>query len=555
MSQIPEEPGLIKLLDQLGGMLTSSLNLKENIDYMLRAISRLVKFDAASVFLLDSNEIELRAIATYPYSEQVNQIALFRVGEGIVGWTVQNNKVVNIPDALQDNRFKIVDPSRAPRSMLLLPLSTPKRVLGAMSVARRNVTPFTDVETALIKVISNQAAISIENATLYTEMHSQMEEIASKNDELENANVQIQEVSRLKSEFLANMSHELRTPLNSILGFSEILKDNLGGVLTEEQRLDCLESIHASGEHLLQLINDVLDMSKIEAGKMELFLEEFIVDSTFREVITIVKSLASKKSIELDLVIEPEDLRVYADKSKVKQILYNYLSNAIKFTPEDGKIKVQAKLRPDAQDVLVEVSDTGVGIPAEHLDKVWGEFYMVQGQHQKQKGTGLGLALVRKLVELHGGQVGVKSQEGTGSVFTFTIPLQSGKVDGSQGRSSQILIVEDDPSNLELTRMILVSGGYRVESATDGQSALMLAKELHPDLILMDLQLLGIDGLSATRALKSDPDTSDIKVVALTANAMKGTKEAALQAGCIGYMTKPIDATRFARDIGEFLRQ
>ena len=556
MSQLASQQNVVELLDQLGGMLTSSLNLKENIDFMLQHTSRMVQFDAASVFLLNDDRTELRAFATYPYADQINKIAKFKVGEGIVGWTVRSNEMVNIPDALQDPRFKIVDPSRAPRSMLLLPLSSPQHVIGAMTMARRLVQPFTDVDAALVRVIVSQAAISIENAQLYAAMHGHMSRIEEQNHELEDANVQINEVSRLKSEFLANMSHELRTPLNSILGFSEILKDNLAGVLSDEQRVECLEAIHASGEHLLQLINDVLDMSKIEAGRMDLVLEEFAVDSSIREVITVVKSLAGRKNIELSIATEPEDLVVYADKGKFKQVIYNLLSNAIKFTPESGSVFVDTKVREQAGDMLVTVTDTGVGIPAEHIDKIWGEFYMVQGEHQTQKGTGLGLALVRKLVELHGGQIDVFSEEDKGSTFSFTMPLEAGAAQGEQQSLSRlILLVDDNPSNLELTRMILTAGGYRVEVATDGQEGLLKAKELKPSLILMDIQLPGMDGLMATRALKSDPDTAGIKVVALTANAMKGTKEEALQAGCIGYIPKPIDVKRFVRDITEFLRQ
>jgi signal transduction histidine kinase len=556
MSQLASQQNVVALLSQLGGMLTSSLNLKENIDFMLQATSRMVHFDAASVFLLDEDRTQLVAFATYPFSDQVNRIAKFRVGEGIVGWTVQTNEMVNIPDALDDSRFKIVDPARAPRSMLLIPLSSPQRVIGAMTMARRLVQPFTEVEAALVHIIVNQASISIENAQLYTAMQGQMSRIADQNAELEDANTQILEVSRLKSEFLANMSHELRTPLNSILGFSEILKDNLAGTLTEVQRVESLEAIHASGEHLLQLINDVLDMSKIEAGRMDLVLEEYVVDAAIREVVTVVKSLAGRKGIELSVAVEPEDLVAYADKSKFKQIIYNLLSNAIKFTPENGSVFVDAKVRGQAGDLLLSVTDSGVGIPAEHIDKIWGEFYMIQGEHQQQKGTGLGLSLVRKLVELHGGQIEVFSEEGKGSTFTFTMPLQGGAVkDEQQLLSKLILLVDDDPSSLELTRMILTGGGYRVETAIDGQEGLLKAKEMKPALILMDIQLPGIDGLSATRALKSDPDTAAIKIVALTANAMKGAREEALQAGCTGYIAKPIDVKRFARDVTEFLRQ
>ncbi|MFN2464256.1 MAG: ATP-binding protein [Candidatus Dormibacteria bacterium] len=557
MTQVASQQSLVELLGQLGGMLTSSLNLKENIDFMLQATSRMVSFDAATVFLLTDDGAELQAIATYPFSDQVQRIARFKVGEGIVGWTVQSNEMVNIHDALQDPRFKIVDPARAPRSMLLIPLSSPQRVIGAMTMARRQVQPFTDVEAALVRVIINQSAISIENARQYQEMQTQFSRIEELNANLEDANVQIKEVSRLKSEFLANMSHELRTPLNSILGFSEILKDNLAGALTDEQRVESLEAIHASGEHLLQLINDVLDMSKIEAGRMDLILEEFVVDSAFREVVTVVKSLAGRKGIELSIVVEPEDLVIYADKGKVKQVLYNLLSNAIKFTPEAGSIFVEAKLRKQAQDILVTVTDTGVGIPPEHIDKIWGEFYMIQGEHQTQKGTGLGLALVKRLVELHGGQITASSRDGKGSTFTFTVPLQAGQIQEEQEQLAKlILIVEDNPSNLELAKLVLTGGGFRVESAVDAQEGLLKAKELKPALILMDIQLPGgMDGLAATRAIKADPDTAAIKVVAVTANAMKGAMEDALQAGCAGYITKPIDVRRFVRDVTEYLRQ
>jgi signal transduction histidine kinase/CheY-like chemotaxis protein len=556
MAQLTSQQSVVGLLGQLGGVFTSSLNLKENIDFMLQAISGMVQFDAASVFLLNEDRTELHAFATYPFSEQVNNINKFRVGEGIVGWTVQTNEMVNIPDAIEDPRFKIVDPARAPRSMLLIPLSSPQRAIGAMTMARREVQHFTDVEAALVQVIVTQAAISIENAQLYTKMQGQMGQIADQNAELEDANTQVQEISRLKSEFLANMSHELRTPLNSILGFSEILKDNLAGTLSEEQRVECLEAIHASGEHLLQLINDVLDMSKIEAGRMDLILGEYVVDAAIREVVTVVKSLAGRKGIELSVVVQPEDLVVYADKGKFKQVIYNLLSNAIKFTPDNGSVFVDAKILGEHSDLLVTVTDSGVGIPAEHIDKIWTEFYMIQGEHQKQKGTGLGLALVRKLVELHGGHIEVFSQEGKGSTFTFTMPMQAARLrEEQQLLSKMILVVDDNPSNLELTRMVLTGGGYRVEVATDGQEGMLKAKELQPALVLMDIQLPGIDGLAATRALKADPDTASIKIVALTANAMKGAKEEALLAGCAGYIAKPIDVRRFVRDVTELLRQ
>jgi signal transduction histidine kinase len=287
---------IVDLLRQVGNLFTSSLELKETIDFMLKATSDLVACDAATVFLTDPGGGSLTAIATFPFTENVERVARFNLGEGIVGWAAQKRKVVSVADATKDQRFKSLDLAYAPRSCLVMPLESPRHLVGALTVARREVQPFTNVEQALVQIIANQAAISIDNARLYEAQKGQLAEIASQKRELEVANAQIREISRLKSEFLANMSHELRTPLNAILGFSEILKDNLAGDLTPQQRQECLESIHTSGRHLLELVNDVLDLSKIEAGRMELSYDTFRVTAAFREVHNVIKSHRGHRS-------------------------------------------------------------------------------------------------------------------------------------------------------------------------------------------------------------------------------------------------------------------
>lgn len=546
-SLLTEQP-VVDLLSEISSLFTSSLNLEENINFMLEAAHRLVEFDAATVYLLDDSGEQLSAMATFPHSDALPTVARFAVGEGIVGWAVEQGKPVNVPDTTTDHRFKPLGRGHQPRSMLVLPLATPQRMVGAWSLGRRAMAPFTDLEAALVRVLTNQAAIALENARLYDSLRRQLDQIEAQRKELVLANAQMQEVSRLKSEFLANMSHELRTPLNAVMGFSELLKDNLAGPLTEQQRQDCLQTIHTSGQHLLALINDVLDLSKIEAGRMDLIAESFVVEPALREVLHVIHPLAMKKEIEISISVHPEDLTVYADKSKVKQVMYNLLSNAIKFTPAGGHVTVTA--RPDGNLVRVAVADTGIGIPREHHDDIFTAFFQVQsGDNREYQGSGLGLALTKRLVELHGGIIRFDSEPGRGTTFTFTLPTAAGVRLQARRR---ILIVEDNPSNLDLTRMVLQANGFLVESAADGDEGWHKARALHPDLILMDVQLPGMDGLTLTRKLKGDPETSGIKVVALTANAMKGTEEQAREAGCAGYITKPIEVKRFITQVTGF---
>ncbi len=533
----------IQLLNRLGGLFTGSLSLSQNIEAMLRATSQMVQFDAATVFLLNQDGKELTATATYPHEDELPHIARFVLGEGILGTSVEQLTTLNIADATQDPRFKILDQAVArPRSLIVQPLATPQHVVGAMTLSRHRVDPFTELDAAILKVITNQAAIAIENGGLYEQLQAHLED-------LETANAQIAEVSRLKSEFLANMSHELRTPLNAILGFSELLRDDLAGKITEKQRKDCLDNIHNSGKHLLSLINNVLDLTKIEAGRMDLVYEEFGVDSALREVLNVVRALAMKKEIDISRLVEPEDGLLIADKNKFKQVLYNLLSNAIKFTPPAGRVFVEARLSDER--LRLTIKDSGIGIPKEQQHQIFGAFYQVQSASNREyTGTGLGLALTKKLVELHGGTITFDSAPGQGTAFTVEMPVRP-----APSKRNRVLVVEDNPSNLDLARMVLEGNGFTVETALNGAEGLEKARHLRPDLILMDLQLPGVDGLAVTRQLKADPATAGIKVVALTANALKGSEEEALAAGCSGYIAKPIELKKFMLQVTNFLEK
>ena len=264
-----------------------------------------------------------------------------------------------------------------------------------------------------------------------------------------------------------------------------------------------------------------------------------------------IRSLSERRDLTLSDDIQPPDLEVRADKSKFKQVMYNLLSNAIKFTPAGGKVWVHA--RAADPELVVEVGDTGVGIAPEYQELIFTEFFQVEGEATRQsQGTGLGLSLTRRLVQLHGGTISVESGRGLGSVFTFRIPLLG--VEGDNGHArNRILLIEDNASNRELTKMVLNGNGFRVDVATDGNEGLEKARTELYDLVLMDVKLPGLDGITLTRMLKSDPKTARIPVVALTAHAMKGDEQEALAAGCAAYITKPIEVAQFVRRITSFL--
>jgi CheY-like chemotaxis protein/anti-sigma regulatory factor (Ser/Thr protein kinase) len=265
----------------------------------------------------------------------------------------------------------------------------------------------------------------------------------------------------------------------------------------------------------------------------------------------VIRSLSERRDIDLSIDVVPTNLEIRADKSKFKQVLYNLLSNAIKFTPQGGKVWVSA--RADTEDLIVDVGDTGVGIPAEHHKRIFDEFYQLDHATTRQvEGTGLGLSLTRRLVELHGGSISLESDPGRGSVFTFRLPLTGIEVLNGH-RHNRILLVEDNASNRDLAKMVLLGSGFDVDIAVDGEEGLHKVRSKVYDLVLMDVELPGMDGLTLTRMLKADPKTAGVPVVALTANAMKGNEQEALAAGCSGYITKPIEVANFVKRISTFI--
>jgi signal transduction histidine kinase len=325
---------------------------------------------------------------------------------------ILDNAIVDIRDV--DALAKPLKPGTANfaatgyKAVTITPMMRGEEAIGAIGVARLRPGPLSDKQIALLKTFADQAVIAIQNVRLFRE-------IQEKGSQLEIAN-------RHKSEFLANMSHELRTPLNAIIGFSEVLVEKMFGDVNEKQ-LDYLKDIHSSGKHLLSLINDILDLSKIEAGRMELDVSEFDLQSALQNAMTLVKERAQRSGVALSLEVDKSLIALHADERKFKQIMLNLLSNAVKFTPEGGRVTVAA--RPNGAAVEFSVADTGVGIAAEDQQLVFEEFRQVGRDYtRKAEGTGLGLALSKRFVELHGGELRLESTPGKGSTFTFTIPLR-----------------------------------------------------------------------------------------------------------------------------------
>jgi len=374
---------------------------------------------------------------------------------------------------------------------------------------------------------------------------------------LEESNAQLQAANRHKSVFLASMSHELRTPLNAILGFSELLIDANNGQFTPATRKRFLEQIHSSGKHLLGLINDILDLSKIEAGQMELRLQTVSVEEIVNQVSATVEPLAAQKKIQVKIVDGPAG-DITADAGKVKQMLLNLASNAVKFTPEGGMVTIETRRRPDS--IEVSFSDTGIGIDKLDQERIFHEFQQVDsGVGRSQAGTGLGLTLTRRFARLHGGDVRLESEPGKGSVFTISLPIQAHGPEppaapAAAGRATDssrplVLVVEDDPAAAELLTRQLERAGFGTEVARSGGDAIAKAIERRPAAITLDILLPDLDGWEVLTRLKREAATSEIPVVVVS---VVDNPELGIALGALDYFVKPVPANELINRLSRF---
>jgi PAS domain S-box-containing protein len=383
------------------------------------------------------------------------------------------------------------------------------------------------------------------------------------------ANAEMKRALRTKDEFLANMSHELRTPLNAILGLSESLLEQTAGALNERQQ-KYLTTINESGTHLLELINDILDLAKVEAGQIKLDPNKVDINNLCQASVRMIKELAQKKSQQVEVNIEKNIGFIWADERRLKQMIVNLLSNAVKFTPVEGKLGLSAQIDYKESKLLLSIWDNGIGIREEDLPRLFKPFVQLDSSLSREtSGTGLGLALVAQMARLHGGSISVSSVPGQGSRFTIVLPwdpaltteaLEKMKVTGRfpvikslPGKPKTILLVEDTESVVMLVRDYLELSGYKVEVARDGVMGVSKATTSQPDLILMDVQMPGMDGLEATRRIRQEPTLRNTPIIALTALAMANDRERCLEAGMNDYVSKPVNLRQLIKTIQSYL--
>jgi PAS domain S-box-containing protein len=437
-------------------------------------------------------------------------------------------------------------------------------------------SPMLAVDGTIIGIQGIGRDITAEKALLHDRKQAEIE-LYQTNNRLKSMIGELQQATRLKDDFLATMSHELRTPLNAVLGMSEALQEEIFGSLNLRQ-LESLKTIEQSGRHLLELINDILDVSKISAGKLELDISIVTVNTLCKSSIAFVEQKALNQKIQVDLHLFPGVGSIVIDERRMRQVLINLLSNAVKFTPSGGHVSLSVNLWDQGADVTdmagvsLAVTDTGIGIDSADHQRVFEPFVQLDSSlNRKFEGTGLGLALARQIVELHGGQIGLKSEVGKGSCFTIYLPhncLLPAEDDqhlsafDSLGSNTTIqttidttaqgliLLVEDNESNVLTLSSYLTAKGYQMLIANTGEEAIEMAWEHRPKLILMDMQMPGMDGFEAIIKIRQLPEFANLPIIALTAMAMAGDREKCLLAGATDYLSKPVSLKQLHMTIG-----
>jgi len=402
----------LQALGEVSQAVSSTLDLQKVLVTIVAHAAELSGTESGAIYEFDEVTEEFQLRATHRMSEEMIQAireAGVKLGETALGWAAKNRKAVQVPDILKEPTYptREIMKREGLRALLAVPLFREDRLIGGLVVRRRAPGEFQKKTVDLLQTFATQSALAIQNARLFRE-------IEAKGQELEIA-------SKHKSEFLANMSHELRTPLNAILGYTELILDNIYGEVPDTIQ-EVLERVEKNGRHLLGLINDVLDLSKIEAGQLVLSLDDYSMKDVVHTVLTSVESLAAEKNLELKVSVSPEVSHGKGDQQRISQVLLNLIGNAIKFT-EEGEVRVEATASNDT--FVVSVSDTGPGLSEADQQRVFEEFRQVDGSSTRKKGgTGLGLSIAKRIVEMHGGRIWVESIEGQGSTFWFTLPVR-----------------------------------------------------------------------------------------------------------------------------------
>jgi GAF domain-containing protein/CheY-like chemotaxis protein len=537
----------LQALGEVSQALSSTLDLESVLNTIVSRATQIAGTDGGSVYEYDEGGEAFHLRATDNLDAEVVAMARHTPvprGEGVLGRMAATREPVQIADIGADGAYH--SPLRdvllrsGTRALMAVPLLRENVLIGGLTVNKKTPGAFSPAVIELLKTFASQSAVAIQNARLFRE-------IGDKSRQLEMAD-------RHKSEFLANMSHELRTPLNAIIGYSEMLQED-ATELGAEQFTEDLGRINAAGKHLLELINAVLDLSKIEAGKMELYLETFDVGGLVRDIAAVIQPLAAKNANRLELRGPDEAGTMRADQTKVRQALFNLLSNACKFTDRGTVSLVVSRETVEGREMVVfRVSDTGIGMTSEQLGRLFEAFSQADAATTRRYGgTGLGLALSRRLCRMMGGDVSVESESRRGSTFTIRLPAVVAEVAEPPRAAATgpapldspgvptVLVIDDEAAVRDLMQRFLTREGFRVVTAAAGEEGLRRARELRPDAITLDVMMPGMDGWAVLSALKADVAVADIPVIMLT---IVDDKNLGYALGAADYLTKPIDRER-----------
>jgi PAS domain S-box-containing protein len=575
----------LELLYESGLAFSQLLDPKEVAQKILKLLGEKLNWHHTTIRLIrGQDELELLAFDQPGLKDKVKtqaveslfSSAITHVGEGLSGWALQLSKIIRLDEVSNDPHYVATYPGL--HSGLYVPLKTGNRAIGVISIESEQPNAFNEADEQLLSTLANQAANAFENARLYKETIRYAEEleqrVLERTADLSLVNANLARAMRVKDEFLASMSHELRTPLTGILGLSEVLQLKMYGELNDKQR-NTLRTIEESGRHLLDLINDILDLSKIDAGKFELQFAPCSLADVCQASLQLVKGMAQHKNLLVHYTQPTEPILVYVDARRLKQMLVNLLSNAIKFTPENGELGMEIQTIESERKFKVTVWDKGIGIKAEDLNRLFKPFVQLDsGLTREYSGTGLGLSLVSRLTELHNGGIEVESKFGEGSRFTIILPwspnnttpipyapgrntgrLFNSALSPEDSTSPLIMIADDNEMILQMVASFFETIHYRVLKVRSGAELLERVAEIHPDIMLVDIQMPGIDGLETIRRIRAhaDPQVASTPVIAITALAMPADRERCLGAGANDYISKPMKLTNLSATIQELL--
>ena len=521
----------LEALGEVSEAVSSSLDVDHVLSTIAKHAVELSGTDGGSIMEYDEHERCFRVRSVYRTEaavvEQLRRIRI-DVDGTLVGRATRQGTPITVADlgaAPLDAHLRILHDAGW-RSVVAVPMLRDDRIVGCLLVRRKRTGDFSEDTVGLLETFANQSALAMLNAQLYGELKEQ-------SSALERA-------SRHKSEFLASMSHELRTPLNAVLGFSEVLLEQMFGEINERQE-EYLHDIHSSGAHLLELLNEILDLSKVEAGRMVLEMSDFDLRVLLENAASMLRDRATAHDIDLRVVTEDGVSSITSDELRLKQVVLNLLTNAVKFTPDGGSVTLRAARTPAGVDITV--TDTGIGVPEEDRERIFESFQQGGRGSTREEGTGLGLTLSRRIVDLFGGRMWLETGVGVGSTFGFSLPLPDGVAaqvavaPENPAAVHDVVVIEDDRPSLDLLTAYLSGADLRVTAARDGQSGLDAVRRVRPVAVLLDIRLPGVDGWAVLRALKEDPATQDIPVVVVS---IVDERARGVAMGAAAYLVKPV---------------